>query len=289
MKRVLIREDDINYFTPPEVLDRLYGRILARSLPVNLGVIPRVSGAIPLAFGTANPYFDGRLAYEPFIPPEFRGRRHTYEIGENGSLLEYVRGHPPLVVTQHGVTHDQADMGFLSGEAPGEFRRALRRGKAVLASAFGDAPAFFTPPWGRLSPTAIEVLRREFGGVSTGFTRRRFLPVPHWGRYLARRLRHRALYRWAGCLVVTHPFDLCRISFPDPANLLHHVIPALEQWDVLVLTNHHWEYLRDWSGWDQGRLSEWDRVVGYLLERADVRFETFATLEAACRADGGGS
>ena len=286
MKRILIRDDDVCYFTSPEILNRLYHRLLERSLPVNLSVIPKVSCSTPLPFGTANPYFDGHLQHEPFIPPEFRGLPEFYEVGDNKNLVKYIRGNPLLTVTQHGVTHDESDLAFLSGEAANGFREALLRGKAVLKKAFGETPTFFTPPWDRLSLPAMEVLQSEFLGVSTGFTRRRFLPVFDWGRYLLRRLQHRSFLRWGGCLVVTHPFDLSRFRFPYPNDLLPHIIEALEQWDVLVLTNHYWEYLNDWSGWDEARLTAWDAVVNYLLSREDLKFDTFAGLEIASRSNG---
>ena len=283
MKRVLIRDDDVCYFTAPEILERLYHRLHERSIPINLSVIPKVSCSTPLAFGSANPYFDGYLRYEPFVPPNFRGLLQSYEVGENRTLVKYIRRSPCLAITQHGVTHDQADLSFLSGEAPFGFRRALLQGKAILKMAFGEIPTFFTPPWDRLSLPAMEVLESEFQGVSTGFTRRRFLPVSDWGRYLLRRLQHRGLLRWKGCLLVTHPFDLSRFRFPNPRELLPHIVLALEQWDVLVLTNHYWEYLNDWSGWDEARLEQWDEVVSYLLAREDLKFESFSSLEMACR------
>jgi len=283
MKRVLIRDDDVCYFTSPEILDRLYHRLLERSIPVNLSVIPKVSCTTPLPFGSDNPYFDGHLRYEPFIPPSFRGLLHSYEVGENGALVSYIGASPYLAPTQHGVTHDQADLSFLSGEAPLDFRQALLQGKAMLEMAFGESPTFFTPPWDRLSLPAMEVLQSEFQGVSAGFTRRRFLPVSDWGRYLLRRFQQRGLLRWKRCLLVTHPFDLSRFRFPNPRDLLPHIILALGQWDVLVLTNHYWEYLNDWSGWDQARLKPWDEVVSYLLAREDLKFETFTSLEMACR------
>ena len=286
MKRVLIREDDVSYFTPPEVLERLYGRLLRRSVPVDLGVIPRVSCSARLAFGVANPYYDGRLKYEPFIPPQFRGLPRTFEVGENRALVEYLRANPLLAVTQHGVAHDQEDLAFLSGARPDVFRQALLEGKAVLRGAFDQTPLFFTPPWGRLSPKAMEVLRGEFLGVSTIFTRRRFLPLPLWGRYLVQGLRHRGLLRWEGCLVVTHPFDLLRFRFPDPDDLVRQVARALEEWDLLVINNHHWEFLIDWSGWDEARLRGWDAVVDHLLRQTDLQFETFRSLEAATRSNG---
>lgn len=286
MKRVLIRDDDVCYFTSPEILNRLYHRLLERSIPVNLSVISKVYCSTPLPFGTANPYFDGHLQYEPFIPPEFRGLPEFYEVGNNKNLVGYIRGNPLLTVTQHGVTHDESDLAFLSGEAANGFREALLRGKAVLKKAFGETPTFFTPPWDRLSLPAMEILKSEFLGVSAGFTRRRFLPIPHWGRYLLRRLQHRSFLRWGGCLVVTHPFDLSRFRFPYPNDLLPHIIEALEQWDVLVLTNHYWEYLNDWSGWDKTRLTAWDTVVNYLLSREDLKFDTFASLEIASRSNG---
>lgn len=286
MRKILIRDDDISYFTPPEVIERLYSSLLKRSVPVNLSVIPKVNCSTPLPFGTANPYFDGRLKYEPFIPPEFRGLAKSYEIADNKNLVRYIRENPLLAVTQHGVTHDLSDLAFLSGEASNGFRDTIHQGKAVLKKAFGETPLFFTPPWDRLSLPAMEVLQSEFLGVSTGFTRRRFLPIPHWGRYLIRRVQHRGLLRWGGCLVVTHPFDLSRFRFPHPSDLLAYIAEALKLWDVLVLTNHYWEYLNDWSGWDDARLTAWDAVVNYLLSREDLKFDTFASLEIASRSNG---
>jgi hypothetical protein len=281
MKQILIRDDDISFFTHPEILDRLYGRLLDHSVPINLAVIPWLSCSGRLPFGRTDVGGRNAREHEPFIPPQFRGLSRNCAIQENKDLLTYIRGNSLIHVIEHGVTHDQKDLVFLSGGETAKFRKALREAKDYMGSLFGAVPSFFAPPWGKLTTRAVEVLRKEFLGVSLTFSLKPFLPVSQWAAYFLGRLRKQALFDSSGFLIVTHPFNFSRRIVPNPRDLIPRLVSELEKWDTLVFTNHHWEYLFDLSKWDMVRLNEWDHMISYLLDRSDIRFVSFMDLAKA--------
>ena len=58
MKYILIRDDDANFFTRPEMLEEVYGFIFENNIPINFAIIPAVNGAAKtesLYFGAGSP------------------------------------------------------------------------------------------------------------------------------------------------------------------------------------------------------------------------------------------
>ena len=83
MKQVIIRDDDISFFTPPELLDTLYGSLLASNVPVAVSVIPAITCGVSVGEGNGPFWTRYRLDYSPFIPPAFRHNKETFPVTEN--------------------------------------------------------------------------------------------------------------------------------------------------------------------------------------------------------------
>ena len=130
-----IRDDDTNYFTKPEELERIYSNIWDTA-PVSLAVIPFAGG--------------GKV---DAIPPEYWQGDKVFPIGENEGLVEFLKeqiakGRVSLML--HGYSHKDYPNGY-EFEAGSDLFSKVRRGKRYLEELFGVIIKTFVPPHNSLS------------------------------------------------------------------------------------------------------------------------------------------
>jgi len=265
---VVIREDDICYFTKPEVLEHIYGQLLNSSMPINLAVIPMV---------------DCRLN-RPFISPHYRGRNLRISIEENKDLIEFVKQHD-LEVLQHGLTHE-----FFGPRFTPEFKindraevaRRAKLGMQVLQRAFRRIPRFFVPPWDVLSPQAYKVLSKYYDGILLAFTSQsrrcvfdkfldlipRHLPLSYIPEFFLSRLKNRNYFVVNGCLILEHK-GLAISPEIEEEHFFHLFKETAKKWRVIVVVNHHWYLLSNHK-----LMSIWLKFMDFLLRDGRVKIVT---------------
>ena len=69
MKYILIRDDDVNFFTKIDDINKVYSFIFEREIPINFAIIPNVDAS---AKTISNNY--PKNSYEPFILKEYHGK-----------------------------------------------------------------------------------------------------------------------------------------------------------------------------------------------------------------------
>lgn len=127
MMKFIVRDDDLNYFSHPEDIERWYRPIFDRGVPVAFSVIPFVMPGSPYLY-------HGK---QPEMKP--------YPVSGNHVLCEYIKNNPLIEVTQHGYSHEPGGEGF-------EYRRGTdmttrtREGRDELERAIGTAVTVFVPP-----------------------------------------------------------------------------------------------------------------------------------------------
>ncbi len=148
MTRLLLRDDDLSFFTDPEELEAAYKGIWGR-LPVSFAAIP--FAATPAA-GSA-----GKA-------PAKRGGKGR-PLGENRRLVSALRrrirkGEATIIL--HGHTHADRERGF-EYEAGGVERltREIAEGKAYLEGLFGIRIRCFVAPHDRFSRAAVIAAERN--------------------------------------------------------------------------------------------------------------------------------
>lgn len=105
MRYVVVREDDVSYFTKPEILEKLYRPLFEEKKAVNFATIPNVSAKIKVPENNAYHNIE-HLEYDPMIPPKFRGNDQNYPIDENKELLDYIKSVDCCEIAQHGFSHE---------------------------------------------------------------------------------------------------------------------------------------------------------------------------------------
>jgi hypothetical protein len=153
--RFAIRDDDTNYFTQPEHLERVYSEVW-ETCPVTLSVVP---------FQACTP--------SGAVPREHWQGEQTFPIGENEALVEFLReriAKGQVSISQHGFSHRDYPGGY-EFEAGDDLARKICEGKQYLEDLFGVEVTVFVPPHNALSKRGWEAALRYY---------RRFLgPLPH--------------------------------------------------------------------------------------------------------------
>jgi hypothetical protein len=125
--KFIIRDDDLNYFSTPQDIERWYADIFAQGVPVGFAAIPFVTGLSDV--------------YTADAPKDDR----EYPLGNNDGLVQYLKTNPLIEVLQHGTRHDKGGGVFEYAHTAGLVEQA-RRGRDELARALGKSPRLFAPP-----------------------------------------------------------------------------------------------------------------------------------------------
>lgn len=277
MKYVIIRDDDISYFTKSETLTKLYGPLFEEKKPVNFAVVPKITANIKI--GSRSLYRTReKIEYDPCIPPRFRGCNEDFPLSENREIVEFIRSLENCEVLQHGLTH-----GFIDGvqefriNDEEEIQRRANLGSALLVECFHSKPSFFVPPFNNASPETINFLKSRYKGLSIGKLHPTRLPTKFWGAYMKKTLASRNYIFYNDLLIIEHSGSLLN-RFNTPDSILSKVRKKIETKDIVILVNHHWEYFFDWSQLDQSFFGAWQQVIEYLLQKDDLHFLTFSEL-----------
>jgi hypothetical protein len=78
--KVIIRDDDISYFTQPSMLEEIYSKCWDCGIPICFSVIPSHSTDTQ----------GSGLEYEPNIPPAYRCKKAEYAVSENKKLCNFL-------------------------------------------------------------------------------------------------------------------------------------------------------------------------------------------------------
>lgn len=260
MRRVIIRDDDTNAFTPVACLDRLYRPFLDRGMPINLAVIPDV------APGTRRP--DGVL--EQYLFGGNGSSARTHPLVENRQLVAYLHGNSRIHVVQHGCHHDYLEF---DESRPAEIARRLDHGAAMLMEAGFQQPRTFVAPYDRLSRASLTEVGHRFRVLSTGwfewrrlplvwrpwYALRKFLRAPHWQVGKTRLLSH------PGCLLSRfRPLD----------TMLEDVTRHIRSQSLTVLVTHWWEYFPGGEP-DEAFISVLHQTADYLGRQPDIEVVSF--------------
>lgn len=233
MTLVLLRDDDANATTDPELLARAYAPLLDAGMPVCFAVIPEV------ALDTLDP--DGRR--EGFLSAATPASRDTRTLLHGDALAAWLRGHDREVdFFLHGLSHarvrEGTELGALTRE---EAAARLERGRRILHAALERVPLGFVAPWDAVSRGALEAVTDAFDLFSTGYVDRSRLPPSAWPSHAAERLRGDGAVRVGRSWILRH--GGCRITGDTPAGDVARIVEEeTARARVAVLVLHHWHF-----------------------------------------------
>jgi len=270
MQRILIRDDDIGFFTDVERFQRVHRILLENRIPFNCAVIPNTRADVRSLNG----------GYEGFIPDRFQGCSGFFPVSNNSKLVSFLMEHPFVEIAQHGLSHQRTpkNQPEFAGENGIESARHLEEGARILEEAFQRKPFFFVPPYDTVSRPVLESVRKRYMGISLSRISHRLLPMPLWPKYLFLKNTGRYILVWNGFHVLQHPgIDF---SFPESipgGEFFEGILSQVK--DVLVLPLHSWRFFRNGS-LQQKMLDSWESFLKRLMNSSQYRFCRFSEISA---------
>lgn len=273
MKYILLRDDDLCYFSCPESIDETYGFLLQAGVPLNFSVIPCVD-----ASATTNSEYFGRGTYEPFIPAVYQGQNELFPIIQNPALVTYIRNLRNIEILQHGYSHNGRD-GKYEFETDDHYQLSskIRNGQEILLETFGHRPSTFVAPQDQYSQSAFTEISKNFDIFSLGWLKKKNLPLRTHLRYYVMKLRGQNFLRDPELLTLEHPgiiFSKYRNTTTEVTRFKQYV----NNHRIIVLALHHWEFYNDQKNLDTALHGAFVETIEWLTSREDCAFVNFRDL-----------
>ena len=156
-----IRDDDTNYLTKPEDIERIYGDIWD-VVPISLAVVPFV------------------YTKKDIAPYKYWSKSKEYPIGENKKLVAFLKGKikdGKISLMLHGYNH-KIYKGRSEFEAGDNLFERTKEGKEYLESIFDIKIRCFVPPYNRISYEGLNAIIENGLNLVTGY------PISPIGYYI---------------------------------------------------------------------------------------------------------
>ena len=248
---VMIRDDDVSFFTPSYKLDQLYQGVLKQGFKVSLGIIPNVK------------------AIDDFlIPPSSRGKMSQHEICDNEELVEYLRekiAANECDIVQHGYNHEMlSGVPEFSVNNASEIESRLGAGRGRIEACLGVRVSAFVPPWNRVSKQARKILGEHDLALCLGTRKNR---LPQLG------ISPELHVGWSSNPVEifssVDPWSNRNQAFVFGRDLVDRAKRKFEECvkngDCFCLLNHYWGYYQDWQdSISQEKLDSFYSILNYV-------------------------
>jgi hypothetical protein len=262
--KVIVRDDDVSYFTPPEFLEMLYESLWANGLPVCLSVIPNHYDSVVVAYRSSSAEPDENT------PPSHFGTGITHPVWKNSRLASFLStlantGSVELCV--HGFEHRYREFDADADRA----RECLVSSLEIFAATFPLVkPTTFVPPYEALSRAALKALADHGFDIATCLDTARSMKLVG-----ASDSQDDGIFEGDGDSVVF----ACATYLFDPLRTDASVEDALEESlrrnpDLLIIANHYWDFFDRFKAPKTNRIRLWAAFVRALIAR-DAVFTTF--------------
>ena len=271
MPTIIFRDDDTSYFTAPERLQAIYGRVWDAGEPVCLAVIPWVYADTRVYWSHGNPQ-------DPGIPPEHCGETRNFAISDNRALCDFLNKKAAAGLVEiclHGYTHTFFE--FITHDLS-LIRQKLEQGVDLLRRAFPAADIkTFIPPYDRISPVALEELIAAGFHISTMSHNLSALPaLPQIAGFDAGRINQRQMLYVCDDYLFTYQ--------RDPAESLRLARGSLATKDLTIVCNHYWMFYHPWrSQPNAADIAAWHSLLDAILGADDCEIASFAGYAARDR------
>jgi len=277
MKYVLVRDDDLNYFTSMDMLNTVYGFMFEAGIPVNFSSIPAVNSAAKTFSHNTNKHDKNKQVYEPFLPDNIAGKPGNFILTDNRGLIDSLKQVKRNEYLLHGYEHS-GHLGLCEFEESNTtlLKQKIVSGIEIFKDSFGKKPSTFVAPQDKYSLEAIQLIKQHFNTFSLGWINRKRLPLSCQLTYVKKKILRRNYIKYDKLLLTEHPG--CHYSRYVPREISDLSLDKhLSNKQVTIIVTHHWEFFENgilntemWQAFQS-------RIIN-LKKNPDVRFITFSEL-----------
>ena len=282
---VVIRDDDTNFFTKPQMLDSLYSQVWQDGFKVSLSVVPNQRGID-----------DG------CIPPEMRKTQSDYPISGNEELVKFLKtrvDNKSVEILQHGFYHRNMENGRGEFSQGLNAKKNIEQGRRILREVFEIEPRFFVPPFDDISKTNLEsVIKIGMIPIYRNTKFDAFLRLEFIPHFLKSFVFKAVMKRYSNLPTLPKPVYLnlakqgISWSLPDMQfgrlnsfeSLLSFVAAFIESCMIsrkpICVLNHYYTYFYDWQNGitNDDLFKTWLTMMKSLAEMTDTWKTTFSDL-----------
>lgn len=256
MKKVVIFDDSISYFTNPAHIQAVYGRFWDEGIPISLAITPALRGDVR---SIAN-----NKRYKASIPHDKHGDTQPFKVSKNDTLCRYlnVMAEQRLVeICLHGyngtIDEFKSDDDILLGQK-------IEEGKAELQRALPDAEiGTFVIPEIRYSKTAINLLTEYDFRIC----------VPHKPKAKSEDVLFNTKNLSSERKLFTYSANL--FSSSDDTLDLQGIYTNIQVNDLIIIRQHYSAFYDDNSDKPNKLIQQWQIFIQELLLNKDLEFDTF--------------
>lgn len=254
--RVTIRDDDINFFTQPSLIENIYGGCFDRRIEICLGVTP-------LQKRNA-----GNLRTD--IPKNISQTKY-FNILLNKKLCRSLKriALKGNEICMHGISHSENEpLLFTNDNMDEQFEQGMR----IIEKACSVKAKTYIPPYARLYREEVDFLLRKKMNVSYGFHfHYKSLFLPFKQLYLRNVILHNDCktflsdeYLFGYVLGKRKNPKTCYEYAKRRFNLFYRLNKPF------IIVNHYWDFSDNCV-----MISYWNKFIKYIVEKPNVEFTTF--------------
>jgi hypothetical protein len=265
-KYVIIKDDDVSYFTSPEVLDVLYGDILDNDY-VNFSAVPNVFAGTKLVKTNAY-YVNEGYEYDPFIPPKYAGQNEYFNINLNDDLIRYLN-QKNIEVLQHGFAHEKIDgkSETMMTDLELVHDKAVS-GKRMLQEKIKTYNGYFIPPWNGVSREFFRVNKKEYNGILTALIYPRSKNIDILARYYFNKFLFRRNYSLYDNLLI---MDTYNVLLKYPGKISYKLSDLISSNKFTLIQNHYYEFVDKWDKMNDGMVAKWRSLCEEISSNENVK------------------
>lgn len=269
MRKIIFRDDDTSYFTRPDQLEAIYGRIWEAGHKVCLSTIPAQWGDIRVYWRDGNPF-------DPSVPPLFRGKEYPFSIYNNHDLCDFLRekiDQNLVEICLHGYSHRFYE--FITHDLYA-IQDMLDLGMLTLNQAFPNANIkTFIAPYDRISPVAIkEVIEERKMNLSTMSTN--LVSMPDLQQVKGHGYTQLGESQW---LYICDEYFYSHRD--DPQESLKRARASLAEHKLITIVNHYWSFYYDWEDHpDEDLMTNWNLLLDDVLYDDSIQIVSFSQNES---------
>jgi|GEM_PF-5850214 len=245
MKKVVILDDGVSYFTNPTHLHKVYGRFWDAGVPISIAMTPAIRGDVK-SENDSTQYFGG-------IHKDKQGQHQPFKLSDNTKLCDYLNVMADQRLVEICVRGYNGTIDEFDSDDDVLLQQKIEVGLSVITQSLPDAAiTTFVLPQHSYSPTAVELLSEYDFNIC--------LPAKDKSAFQMKDITD------------------SRKSFTYP--LMEELDPGtpgaqIDSHDFFILRHHYWMVYDD-NQVNESRYANWQSLVDNLLKRDDIEIETFS-------------
>jgi hypothetical protein len=271
---ILIRDDDTNFFTRPDMLETIHSKAWGKGFKIGLSIVPFQKGVEDVC-----------------VPQEIRHTGLLYPVANNDKLVKFLREKirsQLIEILQHGFSHSIFDFRGEFGINISEHGTNLQSARKILMQAFGVSPRFFIPPYDDISNYNLRLVRQHgmipiYGQERIHkFFRSQFIPKFYKSKVAKQMISKFGKSAFILPVYVNPIKDGMMISLPRLDDMNFEKLVSLDRFmdsiskivsynvynrrTALCIINHYHQYFYDWSPsvTRNDMFKIWQKLLDYL-------------------------